>query len=373
VQILYFTRATHDLRREDVTNITKQSFARGIGESLQRSGTTSIPTPELLKHACQLASHEITVEPSEMAVPHDQCIKVAQQLVAFNNQLFASGKVASGSPPALIGNDEVSAYGDMLQNLYKHAMAGAPVITGNKPEQQNLMANVVNAEKVLDAHRGEGYAHVGQGNTNLGETEAARIGEELKHPLAPTGVGGAGGNSVVAASNGQSQSSAAQKSASIAESLRKLAMGGASTITGDNPSQQNLEADSANSETVLDAHRPEGYANVGQGNANINETQAANVGEETGHPLAPAHGGDASNSVVEATKQGMWERHFNEVASHVAPRLPQTMPREEKVAAVKRAMAMEPHELNGFIQKLAAHYATPSAPDLLGGLSALQR
>lgn len=52
----------------------------------------------------------------------------------------------------------------------------------------------------LDAkHRPQGKYHVGQGKTNIGEVEAARIGKEQKHPEAPTNTP-AGTNSAIQAS-----------------------------------------------------------------------------------------------------------------------------------------------------------------------------
>lgn len=365
-----------------MSNITKQTYARGIAEYLQRSGVTNIPTAGLLKQASAYASEAISVEPSQQAVPHEDAIKVAQHLTLFNRQLMQDGKTASGQPGVRIGNSERDAYGDLIEGIYKQAMNTSSTLTGKRNDQENLLSDSVNAEAKLDmeAGRTEGYANVGQGNTNLGETNEARIGQEQPHPKAPKAPGGASTNSVVQASGGgSSQSSNLQKQSSIQEALRKLATGmnQASTVTGDRPDQQNLLSDSVNSEAKMEeGRRPENYANVGQGNANINESQAANVGEETSHPEQPTHGGASGNSVTEASKQARWQRHFAETADEIGPNLPKNMPYDQKVAAVKQCMSMEPHEQETFLHKVAQAF-TPQQPkndvgSLLNGLSALQ-
>jgi len=345
-----------------VPNITRQSFARGVGEYLQRSGVTKIPTHDMLKQACAVASYEISIEPSADAVPWEDTIKVAQHLVQFDRQLKSTGKFASVNQGASIGQNARLAYGDMVEGVMKLAMESGPS---------------ANAEAMLD-DRPENYALVGQGgNTNIGEDDTARVGQEMAHPKAPS-HGGAGSNSAVAASTQTSPSSARQKSAGIANALRKLAMGGEgggpSTIMGDDPEQQNLMNDSANSEAAMDAkRRPEGYANVGQGNANLNETGAANVGEEVDHPDQPSHSGASSSSVTEASKQASWEDFFSRTAHEIAPRLPKNMPKNEKVAAVKACMSKEPFEREEFLQKVAEAYrpVDQTASDLLAQIGRL--
>jgi len=364
-----------------VPNITRQSFARGVGEYLQRSGVTKIPTHDMLKQACAVASYEISIEPSAGAVPWEDTIKVAQHLVQFDRQLKSTGKFASVNQGASIGQNARLAYGDMVEGVMKLAMESGPsTIMDGKPGQKNLLSDSANAEAMLD-DRPENYALVGQGgNTNIGEDDTARVGQEMAHPKAPS-HGGAGSNSAVAASTQTSPSSARQKSAGIANALRKLAMGGEggggggpSTIMGDDPEQQNLMNDSANSEAAMDAkRRPEGYANVGQGNANLNETGAANVGEEVDHPDQPSHSGASSNSVTEASKQASWEDFFSRTAHEIAPRLPKNMPKNEKVAAVKACMSKEPFEREEFLQKVAEAYrpVDQTASDLLAQIGRL--
>ncbi|HET6496453.1 MAG TPA: hypothetical protein VFH61_13935 [Thermoleophilia bacterium] len=345
-------------------SVTKLAFARGVGNYLQRTGTTQIPTEGLLKQACAVASHAISVEPSAQAVPYEQVFKVAQHLVAFNETLTQLGKTAAHVQPATIDRDSQTAYGDMITTLVKRAMQESSIITGG-PSLPNTIANSVDAAAVLESHRPDNYAVVGQGNANFTDVpSAAVVGLETPHPLAPWGVGGAASNSVVEVS----------KNASIQNTLRKLAMGESSTITGANPNQGNTQQLSPSSEGMLDiSQRPPDYALVGLGNANFDGTPAnAVTGMEAPHPDQPAHSGVATNSVVEATKNAQWHQHFNAVASLVGPQLPSAMPMEHKVAAVKQCMALEPIAQQQYLQKLASQYAPQSTVgSLLNSLNQL--
>jgi hypothetical protein len=340
-----------------------------VGEYLQQAGITNIPTAGLLKEACAYAAGTLQSEPASQAVPHDECIKIAAAIQDYDQRLRATGKFASNARGASISGSISDAYGDLVHLTYKLAMesAGGGLVQGTGGSvTPNTLSASPDAAAVLDAHRPEGYAVVGQGNANFKEPQAARIGTEQPHPLAPTGVGGAATNSVVEAS----------KSAAFNRLLNKLAENPVITGAGETP--PNTVAGSQDAAAVLDAHRPEGYAVVGQGNANIKEPQASRIGTEQPHPLAPTGvGGASSNSIVEATKSASarWNDRFNQTAEDVGPYLPETMPMDQKVAAVKHCMSLEPHELGNFLQKVAHAYAPPqqSVSSVLGNLSNLHR
>jgi hypothetical protein len=347
----------------------KLAFARGVGNYLQRTGTTNIPTEELLKHACALAANALDVEPAEVAVPHDQTFKVAQHLVAFNETIHQQGKVASDAQPAFLDADAQTAYGDMITHLVKQAMSS--IITG-APTAPNTIANSSDAAAVLEAHRPDNYALVGLGGANFADVPASAVtGQETPHPLAPKAPGGAGTNSLIQVS----------KNAAVSDALRKLAMGmptpegaGESTTITGGPSPPNTQMASPSAEGKLDiSQRPEPYALVGQGGANIDGTPPAAVtGMETPHPDQPAHAGVATNSVVDATKNAQWKEHFNAVAALVGPQLPEAMPMEQKVATVKQCMGLEPIAQHAYLQKVAAQYAPQSTVgSLLGSLNQL--
>lgn len=363
-------------------SVTKKGYARGIGEYLQRTGTIQIPTATLLKRACDEASHLMHSEPAYEGVTHEEVIKVGQALVAFSDELRSQGKVASDGHVQVIGHNAQTAVGDLVEKLARDVTAAyenaagntSSTVTGKRTDQANLESDSVNAEAALDAHRPEGYAVVGQGNANFSEPAAARVGTEQKHPHAPTGVGGASGNSVTQASKAAAAHGVYGRLAKLAEGYA----GGAgpshgTTIVGGDPDQQNLESDAVNAEAAMDlADRPEGYAVVGQGNAGIGDVPAgATTGEESKHPKAPTQpGGATSNSVTEASNKmagTRFQRHFAETAREIEPRLPRSMPMQQKVAAVKEAMRLEPHEVDEFVEKIAQAYARPPV-DTVGSM-----
>lgn len=358
-------------------SLTKKAYARGIGDWLQRHGSIQIPTREMLKAACDQASQLIESEPAYgEAVTHEDAMKVGQALVNFNDTLRTQGKIAAAGQAPILGVNANVAVGDMIEKVAREVVAAyddnpantSSTVTGKRTDQKNLESASQNAEADLDSHRPEGYAVVGQGNANFSEPQDARVGTEQAHPQAPTGVGGASSNSVTQAS----------KAASVHAALNKLAMGGdagyaapsapahGSTIVGNDPDQQNLESDSQNAEAAMDmSDRPEGYAVVGQGNAGIGDVSAnATTGEESTHPKQQNAGGASSNSVTEAASKmaaSRFQRHFQETAKEIEPRLPANMPMQTKVATIKEAMKLEPTELDEFLTKVAAHFQAKPA------------
>lgn len=340
-------------------SFTKKAYARGVGERLQQRGVIQFPTVGLLKQACDVTASYLSVEPREHGVPHADVVKIAQALVQTNQQLTARGKTASHPSSVSMASRDL-AYGDLVQKIASAALGST--ITGDNPTQKNTEELSVNAEAALDlADRPMGYAVVGQGNTGFSEPQSARVGVETDHPKQPVGVEGAHGNSVTEAS----------KSASIMSQLHKLAGGLGSTITGSDAGQKNTQPNSENAEAHLDLRdRPEGYAVVGEGNANFSESSAARVGTEENHPKKPAGvEGASSNSVTDASKTARWERHFEETAREIGPRLPENMPRNEKVAAVKACMSLEPYEQEAFLAQVTQKHASAAAqPASIEGL-----
>ena len=335
-------------------SFSKKTYARGIGEACQRSGIIQYPDGNLLKEACDMFSVHLETDPAVASVPHAEAIKVAQELVLYNDELRAHGKTASAGRP-IIGESAHTAFGDLIYKIAEAATSGtgSTLGGGGVANQPNTLTNAASAEaKVLESHRGENYAVVGEGNANFSEPQAARVGTEQPHPMAPQS---AGTNSVEAAS----------KAAALAAKLRKMAEGAyGSTIVGGDPDQQNTQADSVTGEAAMDAsYRPENYAVVGEGNANIDSApDSAAVGTEEPHPAGPAPitAGAATNSVIESSKTGAarWNAHFQETAKEVAPYLPEAMPTNQKVAAIKEAMKMEPSELDQFLAAINREYGT---------------
>lgn len=313
-------------------SVTKLSYVRGIGEFLQRNGATQFASPDDLRYMCdKVASDLMATEP--YAIQRDGTIhanplsaqevqKIAGTLIKASEILKSEGKTASDGTVASLNTPE-AAYGDLLRKVAANATLGMS-------EQKNDLANAAatTTEGAQEAKkRPEGYAVVGQGNANFSESADKRIGAEQPHPLQEGSAGG-GTNSIIAAT----------KSGSIAEALQKLSMPMGTTITGTDPSQQNKMEESPVGETMMEAQRrPEGYAVVGQGNANIKEPTDARIGTEQPHPDQPSDAeGVSTNSIIEATKAA----EVQHVASILMPHLPATMSAEEKIATVQHCATL---------------------------------
>jgi hypothetical protein len=97
--------------------------------------------------------------------------------------------------------------------------------------------------------------------------------------------------------------SIATPAAAYGDLLRKVA---AAATVGMSVQKNDLSsAAAATNEGKQEAQkRPDGYALVGQGNANFSESADKRIGQEQPHPLQDTAEGMSSNSIVQATKAG---------------------------------------------------------------------
>lgn len=344
-------------------SVTKLSFVRGIGQRLQQSGVIKFASCDDLRYACDKVASVMQTEPVEITgngtfdffAPSDaEVTKVAQTLISVSDAVAAQGKTAS-YPASITLDTPEAAYGDLIRKLASSHMVGDP---GNGENNMAAAAAVSNEGAQEAKNRPDGYANVGQGNTNFSEEQASRIGTERPHPDQDVS-NGAATNSIVQAT----------KAGSIASILSKLGMpmpeggpaaapmapastGGptGATITGSDPNQQNAPENSTSSETIMDnMERPEGYANVGQGATNMRENAEAHIGTEQPHPKQPTDAeGAATNSVIEATKGAS----LRIIADELMPSLPSHMSAEEKIAAVRYCASLTPALRPHYIREL---------------------
>jgi hypothetical protein len=285
------------------TSVTKLSYARGIGEFLQRNGAVQFASPDDLRYACDKVAGELmTTEPFVVRrdgsvhtnqLPADEVQKIAGTLVKMSEYLRSQGKTAA-DPSAVSLATPAAAYGDLLEKV----AAAATVGMSTQKNDLSSAAAATNEAKQEAQKRPDGYALVGQGNTNFSESSDKRVGQEEPHP----------GQDV---SEGMSSNSIVQK----------------------------MEESPAG-ETMMEAQeRPEGYALVGQGNANIKEPADAQVGTEQPHPKQPSDAeGVSTNSVVEATKSA----EAGYIAEILIPHLPTNMSPEAKIATVQHCAGLPP-------------------------------
>ena len=274
------------------TSITKKAYARGIGETLQRRGIVQFSSPQMLKTAADSAASLISDEPAESAVSNADCFKVAEHLSQVNNALRARGKTASFPQGVTIATDVNTALGDMITKLAADVMGGSTAVgMGDHANTPGAAAENSDLARKDLLERPEDYARIMPGGGNIDEDIDAILGAEQPHPKAPADA--LGTNSVIQAS----------KAASVAETLRKLGMDTGPTAVGMGDHANSLPAAAENSDLARKdlMERPENYAVVGQGNANINESAAANIGTELPHPHQP-NDAVGSNSVTDASK-----------------------------------------------------------------------
>ncbi len=347
---------------------SKKAYARGIGNQLQARGILQLPSPRLLKEACDVVARGISVDPAQEAVPTRDCIKLAEALVSYNNSLRSQGKTASYPQEALINHSVDSAIGDLLEKIASAALAEQTgdhntAIRGDGQHENTLEAAADESEMgAQELHRRpSGYAMVGQGNANFSEPAAARRGLEIPHPD-QFAHEGAASNSAVDASKSASANA-------LNRLLRKLAEGGEhdTAVNGDGRHANTLEAAADESEMGAQEtkRRPSGYAIIEQGGGNLDEPEAARRGTEQDHPGQEDHDGASSNSAVDASKTSSvspWERHFRHTASQIEPYFPANMSMSQRYDTVKQAMSLEPSEFSQLFRTIKEAARRKAAP-----------
>ncbi len=330
------------------SNITKSAYVRGIGQYLQERGAVKFADEEMLRYACdKVASEFLATEPIKLAADgqayqydptFDEVTAVAETLVKMSQYLESQGKTAADASSVRFSTPE-SAYGDLIRKVAASALIDSG---GTPPNTLSDAAASDNIAAIENKRRPQGYANVAPGGANFSEDAASRIGKEQKQVDLDTVANPSTTNSVIKAT----------KAGSVLESLRKLSNTMGALVTEDDPAQQNkLELSTDNVAQMEAAQRPEGYANVGAGNANIGEVEAARVGVEQPHPKQPVGvEGAATNSVIEATKAA----EVQNLANILMPLLPTTMSPEEKIATVQRTAEIQPALREHYVREVLA-------------------
>lgn len=349
-----------------MSSITKISFARGIAQGLQARGLTQFNHTDAIKVAADTAALSMDFEPAFEDATAERVAKIAAEIIEINNGAHAGYKTASQEKLAFFSNETLdddlmaqisTGAGHLLDKFAAANQPGTHVGSGPMDNSLAFAATQSNMGAMEQAARPQGYANVGQGNTNFSEEQAARIGKEQPHPGQQPHKAPNGGNSVVNAS----------KQAAVVANLRKLA--GGENQHGASPdmsqSDNSVHAAAGQSQMGADeaARRPSAYANVGQGNTNFSEPQSSRVGEEQAHPLAESHGGAPDNSVTVASKSAAFNAHFNAVAQEIGPALERMgLSIEDRTQTVKHAMQLEPQQVPHFMHKLAKQLGYEEVP-----------
>ncbi|TXH15155.1 MAG: hypothetical protein E6R03_07615 [Hyphomicrobiaceae bacterium] len=172
-----------------VINTPKLSYARGVGECLQRNNLTSFSTPDMLKTAADHASDLIHVDGHGNIDPNS-VMKAASFMIELSTRLINEGKTASVNAGVSLCASETSAYDDLLYkvacNVTREKIASdmGPLANGGQHLVNNTIGSPVDpAAAQENMHRPPGYAHLPQmGAGNFSEPQAARVGVEMPHP-----------------------------------------------------------------------------------------------------------------------------------------------------------------------------------------------
>ena len=235
----------------------------------------------------------------------------------------------------------------------KRAEGTGPLVTGDKPEQQNTLsasAPVTTEGALENQMRPEGYAQVAVGTTNFTPPTSAIVGaEQLREPGAIGQVGEPGTNELI-----QMSQKAGSLRNMIKSALRKQAEGSGPAVTGDKPEQQNTLSASGpvTAEGAMEREqRPEGYAQVAVGDSpNMNNAAAAAaVGKEQvrepgsiGQVSAP--GTNQAIDQSKAAEERAYLGQFKTLSAKYAHCLPFWMQDNEKIASIQYLMALPPSQ-----------------------------
>lgn len=306
-------------------SLFKQSYARGACETLIRAGLVKFASVADAEKVADVVGLAWDVEPSAGPVSSE---KVAGLIIAL---------------------------------LEKSANTGA-LITGEKGEQKNTPENAaaqVGGLAALDQKmRPQGQYAMGEkgvGKTEFKIPAGSEIGTLQAHPKAP-------GNTDHKANSVNS------KSASLNELIRKIASGTGSLVTGHDAKQENTPtnaADEVGGTAAMDqGQRPQGEYAKGEQGVGKSEmaapARAAAVGKEEEHPKAPGNTDHKGNSANEQSKSAAYVARFEETAREYLGQLPASLDENEKVAAVKHLMGLDPSEAEVFVSKLAEEAGMPA-------------
>lgn len=343
----------------------RKSYVRGVTKALVDSGAIKLAEDQAAQLADAVAEQIPEEAQAEIAgeVPPEATAEIASTLMELADNLQAAAQNADQAATAVGGEgakEEEKAASFKRAALYlrnkfaarrKLAEGTGPLVTGDKPEQQNTLsaASPVTTEGALENQmRPEGYAQVPVGTTNFVPPPSAIVGaEQIREPGAIGQVGEPGTNELI-----QMSEKAGSLRNFIRAALRKRADDSGPAVTGDKPEQQNtLSASSpVTAEGAMEREqRPEGYAQVAVGDSpNMNAAAAAAaVGkEQVREPGSIGQVGEAgTNQAIDQSKaaeERQYLQQFKSLTAKYAHVLPFWMKDGEKIASIQYFMGLSP-------------------------------
>lgn len=350
----------------------KRAHVQGVNHELIRQGVIAYPSKEAADEVADAVADGMPEEPTgdlpgtgpEVSPPEghspEEVAAVANKLIEIANQLMA--QAGAGGPPAAAAAkmgaetlyktasavDTDDSYADVASKVAVELMekvaaetkyAGNLIQGGDKGNTPSQAARVTEMGELDQAQRPEGTYSVPQGVSAM-PTMQGHVGslENADRPSASP----AGSNSLTTDAN---------KQAALA-GIRKLA---GSLIQGGDKGNTPGQAAAVTEMGALDLkQRPEGYAKVQPGGANFSEPQAARIGLEKTPDVTPGRTISGTNSVIEASKAAAFMDLFRKTAAEVVPWLPEQLNDDQKVAAVRHMMGMDPNERLAYVTSVKA-------------------
>jgi len=282
-------------------------------------------------------------DPLDTAYTPTDAQRVAEGVYKVSQAYARTGKVAAAGAPVAAIRTHDAAYGDLIRWAYKTAMdesdnGGGLVATS--PEQNSPANASTLLGQIENSERPEGYATVPMGGANIQDTpSSAIIGTEMPAPGQDAGtVAGGATNSLQQVSDKEARARGRAPLSSLERLLRKVAEGESDNgggLVATSPEQNSP----ANASTLLgqieNSERPEGYATVPMGGANIQDTpSSAILGTEMPAPGQDAGtvAGGATNSLQQVSDKEAADRRFLALSAEILPWLPRNLTAAEKVA-----------------------------------------
>ena len=369
----------------------KVAYVRGIAKALQDTGATKFASEEMAAAAADQVAERLPEEPVGEVAP-EVTAELAANLVDLSNSLQESADNAAAAAESVTGGAAPEAVpeavpeaapeaapekeasmksaADILRNKLAQGEPGSTptgsTITGTRPEQQNAPENATTGEAKLDQMNrpgGDQYANVGEDGVGTQQASGeGAVASEKEHP-GTMGPAEGGTNSAVEAVKGASAGNLKDIIKKVA-TMGKEGMG--ATITGNDPSQQNTQAQAAQvtGEGAMEAaRRPENYAVQGEDNVGKSVQQpqerASAVGSEGAHPGQEKHEGGTNTAVQQipgdkvAAEDEEYLKQFKVVGQKYATSLPFWMNEGQKVATIQYLMGISPSER----EEIASHMA----------------
>jgi len=342
----------------------KKAYVRGIQGALVQAGHAAYPDEDSAAKIADYIADNVDFDVMNgfqaASVSREVTAKIAEHLIDASAELAQQGY--RPGPTAKVASQQDLSKVAQVHALHLMKLAeGSNYEGGDKGNTERTTAEGKMDEKA----RPDGYAAQGEnGAGGAGKTEVdtrpGAVGKEEPHPAAPANSP-SGDNTVIDAS----------KTSSLAEALRKIAMG--SNIEGGD--KGNKEPTTAEGKMDL-AARPAGYAVLphqgAPGAIPGLVTGPAIVGKEMAMPNGPSRSVDGSNSLTQhSAKAAGYVEVFRKAAREIVPYLPNGLGEDEKIGHIQAMMdldvAEKAHYIHGLHQKIASKTAANANPEFVPG------